>query len=82
MSLVPVGRVRFYVLNLAGKGVKMLPMSDGQFRALETKLSITELGYLAMRSTEEEAIAFMSDYVATMDALNCTNLVELLGLSE
>ena len=82
MSLVPVGPVRFYVLDLAGKGVTLLPLSLGQYEALRASTSFKELRYLFHAFTEEEAIAFMSDYVTTIDAIKRTDLVELLGLSE
>jgi|3_EtaG_2_1085321.scaffolds.fasta_scaffold37077_4 hypothetical protein len=82
MSLVPVGPVQFYVLDLADKGVKMLPLSKGQYDALRASTSFAQLRYLFHAYTEEEAMAYMSDFTLAMDAIKRTDLVELLGLSE
>jgi hypothetical protein len=87
MSLVPVGPVQFYVLDLVGKGVKILPLSLGQYDALRASTPFSQLRYLFSAYTEEEAMAYMSDYTLAMDAISrCkgerTDLVELLGLIE
>ena len=79
-NLKPAGRVQYFVLNIHNGGPKVYSMSDGQYKALQDTLTFSELGYMTMKYSESDAVAYCSDYINAINAIRDTDVNQLLEL--
>ena len=84
MGNLTVGQLRYYVCDMRGApSVAVYPMSDGEYRALQAKVSFEDIGLLHISFRDQaEADIFCADYISMIDRLNGRDLPELLALSE
>ena len=81
-SMEPKGRLRYYVLNMHGTGAKVYAMSDGQYKSLQDSLQWDQIGYMTMKASEMEAVAYCDDYINAMATIRNTDLNHLLELNK